>query len=439
MSIRRSQRARPNASHATHKLPATLLVAMIGLLVAMIGYCAHASAAANDEDPGTSMFSFSGFGTGGVVHSSEDSADFTSSSLKPTGAGYSHQWSTDVDTRIGGQVNAHFTSQLSAMVQVVSEQLYDNTYRPRVEWANLKYQLTPEFSIRVGRIVLPTFLLSDSRKVGYANPWVRTPVEIYTLVPVTNSDGVDASYRLRIGDFVHTVSGSYGGTNVNLTAGGQANVRHAWVISETAEYGAATAHISFSQASFNVNLSAVNALFAAFRQFGPQGNALAEEYEPDDKVARFIALGAMYDPGEWFVMGEWGRRDLHSVFGSSTAWYASGGYRVAQFTPYLTYAEVAANSNTSDPGLTVSALPAYLAGPATALNAGLNAVLGSIATQKTISVGMRWDFMKNLDLKLQADHTRLGAGSAGTLINLQPDFQPGGTVNLFSVTIDFVL
>jgi hypothetical protein len=432
MSFRRNQQARPNASHATHKLPATLLVAMIG-------YCAHARAAANDEDLGTSMFSFSGFGTGGVVHSSEDRADFSSTSLKPTGAGYSRQWSTDVDSGIGGQLNARFTSQLSAMVQMVSEQLYDNTYRPHVEWANLKYQLTPEFSIRVGRIVLPTFMLSDSRKVGYAIPWVRTPVEIYTLVPVTNSDGVDASYRSRLGDFVHTVSGSYGRTNVNLTAGGQAKVRDLWVISETAEYGAATAHISFSQARFDVDLSSVDALFAAFRQFGPQGTALAEEYEPDDQVARFIALGAMYDPGEWFVMGEWGRRDLRSVFGSSTAWYASGGYRVAQFTPYLTYAEVTANSNTSDPGLTVSALPAFLAGPAIALNAGLNAVLGSIATQKTISVGIRWDFMKNVDLKLQFDHIRLGAGSAGTLINLQPDFQQGGTVNLCSVTIDFVL
>jgi hypothetical protein len=46
--------------------------------------------------------------------------------------------------------------------------------------------------------------------------------------------------------------------------------------------------------------------------------------------------------------------------------------------------------------------------------------------------------MKNVDLKLQYDHTGLGAGSPGTLINLQPGFQRGGTVNLFSAAIDFL-
>ena len=406
------------------------------LLVAVIGY--PGSVSAGGEGPDASMFSFSGFGTLGAVHSNEDQADFTSI-LKPNGAGYTHQWSTDVDSRIAGQINARFTSQLSAMVQVISEQIYDNTYRPRVEWANLKYQPTPEVSFRAGRIVLPAFLVSDFRKVGYANPWVRPPEEVYTLSPVNNSDGVDANYRLLAGSFVHSVSASYGKAEVKVPGGTTADVRHLWTITESVEYGAAMAHLSFSQAEFTFHQDSLEALFNALRQFGPQGNALAAKYDVDDKVIRFIALGAMYDPGGWFVMGEWGRRDLNSVFGTSTAWYLSGGYRLAQFTPYLTYAEVTANSNTSDPGLTVSALPAFLAGPGTALNAGLNAALGTIAVQRTTSVGVRWDFVKNLDLKLQYDYMRLGAGSPGTLSNLQPGFQPGGSVSLFSAVIDFVL
>jgi hypothetical protein len=88
--------------------------------------------------------------------------------------------------------------------------------------------------------------------------------------------------------------------------------------------------------------------------------------------------------------------------------------------------------------LTISALPPYLAGPAASLNAALNTALGSKPVQRTISVGARWDFMKNVDFKVQVDHMRLGAGSPGTLGNLQPNFQTGGTVNLISATIDFV-
>ena len=72
------------------------------------------------------------------------------------------------------------------------------------------------------------------------------------------------------------------------------------------------------------------------------------------------------------------------------------------------------------------------------LNAGLNAVLAQTAVQNTISVGSRWDVIKNIDLKVQYDHTRLGAGSTGLLGDVQPGLRPGSTFNLFSVVVDFV-
>ncbi len=123
--------------------------------------------------------------------------------FKPNGAGHSHTWSADVDSLIAGQVNANLTPQLSAVLQVIAEQNYDNSYRPHVEWANIKYQVTPEFSVRAGRTLLPTFLFSDTRKVAYAYPWVRPPLEVYRQEPITASDGVDASYQIRIGDIMN--------------------------------------------------------------------------------------------------------------------------------------------------------------------------------------------------------------------------------------------
>jgi hypothetical protein len=404
------------------------------ILVAILSSPAGVRAAV--EDTGASMLSFSGFGTLGLVHSSEDSADFTANLLQPSGAGHTHSWSPDVDSRLGAQATAHFTPQLSAMLQVISEQRYDNTYKPHVEWANIAYQPTPEFSVRLGRIVLPTFLLSDSRKVSYANPWVRPPVEVYGLSPVFNSDGTDASYKMNVGNVVNTLVGTYGRTRFGVPGSGTFNASHLWVLADTVEYGSLTLHIAYQTSSYTYK--AFDPLFDAFRQFGPQGTALADKYDLDNKLAQLITGGAMYDPGHWFVTGEWGRRNLHSAIGKSTAWYLSGGYRLAKFTPYLTYAEAKANSSTSDPGLNVSALPPYLAGQAAGLNAALNATLSTAAVQNTISVGSRWDVMKNIDLKMQYDHIHMGAGSAGTLINIQPEFQRGGAVNLFSITIDFL-
>jgi hypothetical protein len=404
------------------------------ILVASLWY--PAVAGADTEAPGASMFSFSGFGTLGVVHSSDHDADFTSTIFKPNGAGYSHDWSPDVDSLVGAQVIANFSPRLSAMLQVISQQTYDGTYTPHVEWANIKYELTPEASIRVGRTELASFLVSDTRNLGYANPWVRPPVEVYSLVPIDSSDGIDASYRWTIGNVVQTFVGTYGATTSKQPTGGNADARRQWNISDTLEYGAATLRIAYQRA--NLTLDGLDTFVSAFGHFGPQGIALEAEYDPYRKPLEFIGIGAMYNPPDWFMTGEWGTQQLHSVLGESTAWYVSGGYRLAKFTPYMTYGALKANSNTYDPGLNVSTLPPYLVGPATGLNAGLNAILGSIPVQTTTSAGLRWDFIKNVDLKLQYDHTRLGAGSPGTLTNLQPGFQLGGTVNLVSIAIDFV-
>jgi hypothetical protein len=68
-------------------LAGILVVAMCQPLVTQ----ADAGGGVQSSDP--SIFSFAGFGTFGVVHSSEDNAQFTGSGFTPTGAGYGHSWS----------------------------------------------------------------------------------------------------------------------------------------------------------------------------------------------------------------------------------------------------------------------------------------------------------------------------------------------------------
>jgi predicted porin len=254
-------------------------------------------------------------------------------------------------------------------------------------------------------------------------------------VPFSSNDGVDASYRMHFGELTNTVEGSYGPSESKLPDGGAVKARASWGVSNTTEYGPLTVRMAYLKAS--VTAESYNPLFDAFRQFGAEGIAIADKYDTANKPYSVLALGASYNPGKWFLMGELGYFDSHSVFGKGPAWYVSGGYRIGKFTPYVTYAQVRAD-NLSDPGLTVSALPPSLVGPANDLNFALNSVLSTRYDQSTISVGGRWDFMKNTALKLQFDHTRIGAGSTGILINTQPGFQLGGKVDLFSATIDFV-
>ena len=405
-----------------------------------IALCALLPAAgAHAADAGDPMFSFSGFGTFGVVHSSEHQADYISNIFEPNGAGFTHSWSANIDSRIGAQLNANFTPQLSAVVQVISEQNYDKSYRPHIEWANIKYQFTPDFSVRAGRIVLDTYLYSDSRKVGYTAPWAHPPLEVYNINPATSNNGADISYRMHLGEVTNTVLAAGGWNDVKLPgasgAPGTMKGRHSLAISDTAEYGPLTVHASFYKTRLSV--ASLQPLPDALRLFGPQGIALADKYYAYRIPAEVAVVGASYDPGQWFVMSEWGALNSASVGGKRNTWYASGGYRFGKFTPYVTYAAAKAGK-LSDPGLTLSALPPALAGPAAMLNAGLNESLRRKPVQNTLSVGGRWDFMKNADLKLQFDHTDIGAGSVGTLVNFQPGFRPGGKFNLFTLVVDFV-
>lgn len=397
-------------------------------LPAVILIAAQLCAGARADDAVTRMFSVGGFGTLGAVHSSERSADFTGSAFKPNGAGHSRSWSAGVDSLIGAQLTANFTPRLSAVVQLIAEQRYTNSYWPHVEWANLRYQFTPDFSLRIGRVVLPSFLVADYRKVGYANPWVRPPLEVYSLIPVSSIDGADASYRMRLGEATNILQADYGGSESKIPGHGAVRAKQVCGFTDTVEYGAVTARVSYQQGK--VTIDSFDPLFAAYRQFGPGGVALADRYEPHGKLLQFFGAGASYDPGDWFVMGEWGIASRHSVIRRQTGWYATGGYRYKKITPYFTLGQLQADDHSSDPGL---------AAPGAArLNATFNQILRSTPVQNTLSVGGRWDFARNVDLKMQYDHVRIGAASPGTLVNLQPGFQPGGHVNLFSIAVDFV-
>ncbi|MBK9607156.1 MAG: hypothetical protein IPO58_12330 [Betaproteobacteria bacterium] len=395
------------------------------------------AAGARADEAGVPAISFSGFGTLGVVRSGEKRADLTAHIIKPNGAGYSRTWSASVDSLLGAQMTAHLTPRLSAVVQVIAEQNYDDSYRPHLEWANVRYELTPELAIRAGRIVLPGFLVSETRKVAYTYPWVRPPPAVYGLVPITNSDGADVSYRLRLGSVAHTIEVTVGDNELKLANDiGTAKAKGSRGITYTTEYGPLTMRATYKRSS--VTISAVAALFDSFRQFGQSGNALADKYGSVDKPFIVRGIGATYDPGAWFVTGEWGRVETNSFLGDRSGWYGSGGYRSGKFTTFVTFARARAD-NLDEPGLDVSALPPSLAAPATGLNASLNSILRNKPVHDTWSVGGRWDFMKNASATLQFDHIRIGPGSTGPLTNIQPDFQTGGQANVFGAAIAFVL
>ena len=417
-----------------------------GVLAAALIVATHAQA--QESYPKVTLH---GFGTAGVVHSSEKNADFVHGFFDPNGAGRTHDWAYTVDSKLGVQGDVRLTERLTGVVQIVSQHRYDGSFEPKLEWANLKYNITPDFDVRIGRTVSTPFMVSDSRLVGYGNPWIRPPQEVYGLIPITNKDGIDATWKLHFGDVTNAIHSSYGRTTLRLPAQSNLKAKDIFDVSNTVEYGGFTARASWVRGKIDLRVPGIDALvngyttlgnaLSAIPPFAPRGAqalAIADKYRFDDAPISTVALGAMYDRDNWLLMAEWAKFNGHSVLADSRAWYVTAGYRVGPFTPYVTAARLSAEQQT-EAGVSPAGLPPPLAFTAAALNAGINAAITAARfAQKSISAGVRWDFAKRAALKAQYDHIDLDARSSGRLANAGPNFQPGGRVHVFSLAVDFV-
>ena len=411
------------------------------------------SSAAGAIDLGDA-FAVRAYGTAALTHSDEDQADFMITPIgQPEGAGHSKEWSPDVDSKLAVQVDMNLTERLTGVVQVISESAYNNTwdgdpndkYKPSLEWANLSYKVSDALTVRAGRIVLPFLMNVEYRKVGFAQHWMRPPVEVYGSLPFASSDGVDASYRTKAGNGFNTVRGHYGYTSIR--AGTFKSQVKEWGINDTYEIGS----LSLRAAYLSIFMESPEGFGGIFDMFtgiadntpggaasAAEARALFRKYDPSfERNNQVYTVGMNYDPGQWFVMSEIVRTKSEGMFGSSDGGYVSGGYRVGSFTPYATYARVKSDVRHED-GIALNSVPGQLVVPAAMLNGFLNAVVNGDSSQQTLSAGVRWDFAKNFAFKAQYDHIDLDKGSSGQLSMFQPGFVPGGNVNVFSVAVDFV-
>ncbi|MBU1425958.1 MAG: hypothetical protein KJ681_10110 [Gammaproteobacteria bacterium] len=380
-------------------MPKRILLAVPLLLVAGISVAAEQKAESTAALAELPMFHFGGFGSLGVSHSNLNQGDYVLDSSMPKGVGRSSDWWAGNNSRAAAHVTADFTPEITAILQIDTEYRTDGSYAPEVEWLNVKYALTPNAYIRIGRIALPTFMDSEYHDVGYSYVWVNPPVDLYHQLSIPGSDGIDVTYRSVIGEAGNTFKANYG-TNKLERPNSETTSKDMWGLFDTFEYGPATFHISYQHRKTST-LSYLTGTSGEWTQNSD------------------LSVGASYDPGEWFVISEWMQRRSTTKIG---AMYVSGGYRIDKFTPYLLYSQ-------NSPG----SFYAYSTPPTASARVRAN------RSQSTISLGVRWDFMRNYDFKLQYDQVKLSDDSNGYLVNVPAGVNLyGNKFHVISAVVDFV-
>lgn len=358
-------------------------------LTTLVGLALAVSAGSIHAQETDSMFSFSGFGTLGYANSSSTDADYTAGIIQPKGTGRTRSWAP-IDTKLAGQVSLKVNDQFSAVLQVLSTLQPEGNYKPVVEWANVKYAVTPELAVVVGRVVLPSYMVSETRSVGYSNPWVRVPVEMY-MNPITNMDGINVSYRKNVNGYTNTLQAFYGKSKLTIvqangTYSDGAKADSIRGFADTLEFGSWT----LRAAALWIDLAL------------PRGPVFL------DAPTKGTAIGVTYDPGSWFVMSELSTTAIQAIRDARSG-YVTAGVRLAAFTPYVTYSKIEQASKK------------------TLVTSG----------QTSTAIGVRWDFRPRMALKAQYDHVKTAPNSYGTFTNIKPGIINGSS-DVASVALDFV-
>lgn len=376
--------------------------------------------------------SVNGFGTLGAVYHDQDKAEYIRDITQKKGP--AGRWSGDVDSRLGLQLGWRFTPELDAVVQGVSRYNQQGNYEPQLTWAFVRYNPDPALQARLGRVGLDTYMLADSRDVGYSYLWMRPPVDYYGIRHLTHLDGLDLIMRRPLG--AGLLWGKlYAGLADERIAGEAEGL-----ILDAGGSRILGGHINYEQGAWRLQLGATELRYrfkapSSYHTQIRELEAFAQSpfLPPDTRnlllttaaILRDIikpvnvqltSLGVAYDKGPFQAQAMLGYANRPEKELDTTSAFVTFGYRLGRVTPYLTLS----GSRTDGVRLSDLGLP-------------LEGSFG--VTQRTLSLGARYDFATNLAAKTQID--LVDVRQTGLLWR-RADPTWAGTATVFGLGLDFV-
>jgi hypothetical protein len=349
--------------------------------------------------------------------------------------------SLKTDSRLAGQLDVRLTPALSATLQLKLAPADDDDRGVAVTkaWAFVGWRPGNDWLLRAGRMRVPLYLHSESLDIGVAHAMARLPVEMYSITPSNEFDGLSAAYTQPLSLWggselsVDAYAGRIGATARLWNRDGAPPLQPAGPQFRGVDVRLYGAVLSLRQADTTLRLSVNDArtkpddgsllpVSVPFVQIAPGlGYFRVDEALPGppietvDRLRNLITtVGVEHQFGDgWRVTAEVARnRQLRTNVGANT----TGGYfalarSIGAFTPYLSYGRL----RTHDPQmdmyrkLIAVQLPAVVPGAAQ-INASQRLFAESIyaADQQTWALGTSWNVPWGGLLKLEWARTRVG-------------------------------
>jgi hypothetical protein len=388
-----------------------------------------------------SILTFKGFGS--LVGTGTDTDEVGFRRDVTRSGGVKQSWDITNDSRLGLQVDAKISESLQATVQWVARDHAGDFVEQNLDWAFLRWSAQPDWVVRIGRLGIDVFMLSDYRNVGYAYPWIRPPHEFYGNLPLYHIDGIDTTKKFDLGDGILSLK-AFAGYSFNTLTTSLPNLLYE---QESLNIGG---NIQFEKNDWRVKASYVHLEMMTEVPIQPLTQAL-ENPQLDavwpgrrrllpllpilGKEFNYSSLGAAYDDGTWMAQAE------GSYIATNTTWYpdqASGylsfGRHFSKFTLYsILGITKSLTSRTAIPQPLTRSIPE------------INQLYGALDTafnsngvnEKSVSLGLRWDFYTNMAFKAEWNHYWFDSTGDSTWIKYTEKAFPHN-VNVFSVGVDFI-
>ena len=216
---------------------------------------------------------------------------------------------------------------------------------------------------------MPLYDYSDFFDVGYAYLWMRPPADNYTW-QIFNYTGVNVMFNYFVGDW--DISGNiYTGreddTENKLLSEffGSVPVREIWkdIVGGV---------LNLNRDWLDIRLTYMTYINERFETI--DGVVTPRDWPRDSgnftRRGKFAGISINMDFGDWLFLSELNRLDLDG--GKFDTYMVSAGYRINQFTPYISYADFDSENE----------------------------------KHNTTSLGLRWDFHSNAAFKFQYDDVK---------------------------------
>ncbi|WP_392340137.1 hypothetical protein [Moritella marina] len=300
--------------------------------------------------------------------------------------GYDKDADFSEGSKLGLQGSFALTEQTKIVAQLVARGSDD--WSTEMEWAFLSHDFDNGFVTRIGRLRVPLYMYSDYLEVGYAQPWATPPTELYSIVPLSSFDGVDAIYDFDMGDVAVTLQASYGHAD-----------RDTGELLGEVDYK----DILGASASFSYEDWVFRSTYYQTTLDTTKGGQIPQFF--NDAQSYFAGVGLSYDNGSLLAISEFAVSDVEGDYADTQSGYITLGYRISDFTPYVTYAflETTDDSDRANP-----------------TNITEGTIKAAFNWQRTAySVGTRYDINSNLALKADVTYaTDFGDTSGGLTPNI---------------------